>query len=58
MDFKLNDQREVSVQILMKLNEDHEAYFMHSIFFLHIKMKNKLNKLNFDTNDLFYKEAS
>lgn len=35
MDFKLNDQREVSVQILMKLNEDHEAYFMHSIFFLH-----------------------
>lgn len=27
-------------------------------FFLHIKMKNKLNKLNFDTNDLFYKEAS
>lgn len=42
----------------MKLNEDHEAYFMHSIFFLHIKMKKKLNKLNFDTNDLFYKEAS
>lgn len=29
-----------------------------TIFFRHIKMKNKLNNLNFDTNDLFYKEAS
>lgn len=47
MDFKLNDQREVSVQILMKLNEDHEAHFMHSIFFSPHKDEKQVEQIEF-----------